>query len=181
MLSTVETFSSLLERMERTLTSRLGAGMEIREAWNTTRWLAELQADLGEERSEIAVHLIAGVWENIRHARSPEDIRDVFDRMLYRIPMVGEAVAAAELELGPISPHLVYLLYDDRGRLLYVGVTDRGPVRLVEHYRLKPWFTDVTRVDFERRPSRKSALDHERYLIKTRRPIYNIQHNRRAA
>lgn len=73
---------------------------------------------------------------------------------------------------------MVYLLFDRDGTLLYVGITDRGPVRLAEHYRHKPWFPEVCRVEFERYPTRRDSEAREKYLIQERAPLHNIQHNR---
>lgn len=74
--------------------------------------------------------------------------------------------------------HMVYLLFDINDDLLYVGITDRGPVRLAEHYRHKPWFPQVCRVEFERYESRDASEAREKYLIQERAPQHNIQHNR---
>lgn len=73
--------------------------------------------------------------------------------------------------------HMVYRLSDASGQLLYVGITNRGPVRLAEHYRHKPWFRDVVSVVFERYATRHESMQRERDLIVLLRPTYNIQHN----
>ena len=72
---------------------------------------------------------------------------------------------------------MVYLLHDANSVLLYVGITDRGPVRLVEHYRHKPWFSQVCRVEFERYETRTASEAREKSLITKRAPLHNIQHN----
>lgn len=90
-----------------------------------------------------------------------------------------DRLLAGGSDLPEPGAHLVYRLYDRRGRLLYVGVTDRGPQRLVEHYRIKPWFGMVERVEFERFTTRRRALDRERVLIGRDAPRFNVQHNTR--
>ncbi len=73
---------------------------------------------------------------------------------------------------------MVYILFDVSNDLLYVGITDRGPVRLAEHYRHKSWFSHVCRVEFERYETRADSERREKYLIQERAPLHNIQHNK---
>lgn len=178
--STVEAFAGFLGRVEATLVSRVGAGQTISEAWNEDRWRRELEADL-PEAPELAGFLLEGIRANLRSVHDARGVRDVFSRMTNRVPIVALAIEKVAPEVVSPSPHLVYLLYDERGRLLYIGITDRGPRRLVEHYREKAWFSMVARVDIERMPSRAAAEERERALIRERGPAFNVQHNRARA
>lgn len=95
-------------------------------------------------------------------------------------PAPAAAAAASihqELVVEEIGDHFLYRLYDAAGVLLYVGITDRGPARLVEHYRSKPWFGQVTRVEFERYPTRKICELREEFLIKKLHPRHNVIFN----
>lgn len=179
-VDTIEAFTALLDRMERTVASRVGAGQTIEEAFRRDRWKAELEGDLGE-RAPLAEHVIAGIAANLAHAVSVDDVHRAFWRMVGRADRLADTIDGLGDEVPSTSPHLIYLLYNRLGRLLYIGVTDRGPVRLVEHYRHKSWFVEVARVDFERCASRGTAISREAHLIRTRRPLYNVQHNRRSA
>lgn len=92
---------------------------------------------------------------------------------------IRSAWRALDAQIPPPAEgsQLVYFLRDESGVLLYVGITGRGPVRLVEHYRTKDWFTRVARVDFERYDTRPEAERREVQAIKTLGPRYNVVHN----
>jgi predicted GIY-YIG superfamily endonuclease len=75
------------------------------------------------------------------------------------------------------EPHNVYRIWRRR-KLLYVGVSNSWPRRLSEHQAAKAWFKDATRVTLKSYPDRAAALDAERHAIETKRPLFNIQHNR---
>src|SRR5436305_416506 len=45
--------------------------------------------------------------------------------------------------------HAIYLLYDAKDRLLYVGISVNGPARLPDHAKNKQWFRKVVRAEFE--------------------------------
>lgn len=168
---TVDAFVGFLRRVERTTATRVGAGVPIADAWDGERWRRELEDDLADT-PELAGHLLAGVRANLREVETAADVHRVFDLMLDRIPVLVPALDRARAELDP-SPHLVYLLHDRRGRLLFVGVADRGPRQLAEIHGGKAWFRDVTRVDFERTDSAEQAADRARSLIDERRPAFS--------
>jgi predicted GIY-YIG superfamily endonuclease len=68
----------------------------------------------------------------------------------------------------------VYRLFDQAGRLLYVGITSRDPGRrLYEHERQQPWWPRVHRAALERFPARPEALRAEQLAIKTEGPEFN--------
>lgn len=75
------------------------------------------------------------------------------------------------------ADHTLYMLYDEDGALLYIGITDRGPRRLVQHYKDKPWFGEVARSEFYRCPTRRGAEAQEVALIKELHPRHNVVHN----
>lgn len=167
---TIEAFVAFLRRVERTVAASVGAGLSVPEAWDEERWRRELEDDL-VDAPELAGHLLAGVRANLHRVTSAGDVHRVFELMLDRVPVLASAIDRARAELAP-SPHLVYLLHDRRGLLLFVGITDEGPKRLVDHYGRKPWFADVARVDFERAATREEAVARAGRLVETRRPRY---------
>lgn len=67
----------------------------------------------------------------------------------------------------------VYLLYDEGGCLLYVGITSTGTKRFAQHRDDQPWFDDVARADFEHYDTRREALAREGSLIRSLHPIHN--------
>ena len=71
----------------------------------------------------------------------------------------------------------VYEFFDANDELLYVGVTNGLPHRLGQHDADKPWWTAVVRVEVEHYETRADALDRERTLIQSLRPLHNVQHS----
>jgi predicted GIY-YIG superfamily endonuclease len=71
----------------------------------------------------------------------------------------------------------LYRLYDTRGRLLYVGITNNPEVRWQTHAREKPWWPKVANKTLEWFETRKSAQRVERIEIAEERPAFNLQHN----
>lgn len=72
-------------------------------------------------------------------------------------------------------PTFVYELSDEVGRLLYVGIATSVPVRLREHARLKPWWSDVAAIRAIRHPDRSTALRVEAELIASANPLHNVE------
>lgn len=66
----------------------------------------------------------------------------------------------------------LYRMFDDRDRLLYVGITGDLGQRLGEHS-FKRWFPLVERITLEWLPTRAAALLAEKRAISTERPRYN--------
>lgn len=67
---------------------------------------------------------------------------------------------------------------DLSGRLLYVGVTNGGLRRFMEHAKDKTWWREVAQIDVEHvHCSRRVIEDIEREAIRTERPLYNVAHN----
>lgn len=69
--------------------------------------------------------------------------------------------------------HAVYRMYDDRGRLLYVGVTGDIGQRFGDHS-MKRWFPLVERITLEWHETRAQAVLAESRAIAKERPRYNI-------
>lgn len=70
----------------------------------------------------------------------------------------------------------VYRMFDENDELLYVGITANLPGRLAQHRAEKPWWTLVARIELRHLDSRREALDSERYLIVTEKPLWNVVH-----
>ncbi len=178
----VASLRRFIDRMERSALGAIGAGGGFDDEWRSARWAGELAADLEIplDAATRVVHVIAAVTQ---------DALDGVEGKRARLTAARRALADARLcaptLLNSLAPgnspkHMVYLLHG-ADRLLYVGITDRGPARLSEHYRRKPWFDLVDRTEFERYDTRIDAAARERYLIRTLRPVFNIQHNPAAA
>jgi len=71
----------------------------------------------------------------------------------------------------------VYRFYNAKGDLLYVGITNRLPVRLGEHEGDKAWWSEVERITVTHLSNRKDAELLEKAAIKEEKPKYNIAHN----
>lgn len=77
---------------------------------------------------------------------------------------------------GRIDPRrltTVYRLYDQAGRLLYVGTSVDPRVRWEQHARSKLWWSAVTRATVVWHPTRTDALAAERHAIRTEGPLHN--------
>lgn len=78
------------------------------------------------------------------------------------------------------EPTSLYRMWGDGERLLYIGITRRGHMRIWNHARDKEWWRQVIRVDVEHYPSRDDAALAEARAIYKERPIYNAQHAMKA-
>lgn len=177
---TIEELTEQIDRQQRATLPRLGAGQPVERAYHRVRWVRELFASsaiTAELATRVTDELYADLEDATKLCTEPRQrvaaARAVFG--YWRNKVISSAGMAAPASTGD---HLVYVLHDARGVLLYVGITDRGPVRLVEHYRTKPWFPQVHRVEFERYETRAASEAREKYLIQTRAPLHNIVHNR---
>jgi len=85
------------------------------------------------------------------------------------------------MNVGEGSPTTLYRFYDADDRLLYVGITERGPQRWKEHRKSKGWWTKVVRISTEHFPTRVQALKAEERAIRQEKPAYNVIHNAGAA
>jgi predicted GIY-YIG superfamily endonuclease len=73
------------------------------------------------------------------------------------------------------TPHYVYRMYDEDGRLLYVGISKTLATRLTQHHRDKPWAHEIASVTGKRYTSRDAARAAEIQAIGTEGPAYNVQ------
>ena len=77
---------------------------------------------------------------------------------------------------GLVAPTALYRLFDEGGRLLYVGVTQRLERRFAAHRREKPWWGLVDYSELEWFDRRQDALAAEMAAIKTEHPEFNEVH-----
>lgn len=162
-----------MDRQEIDVYGKIHNGSTLLEAFTRKRWVKELASDLQDQQR--AEELADLCWDELQRGYSPENPKQSVQAVygLLRVMVERKPVGSGE--------HFVYKLFDERGRLLYVGMTSRGPSRLVEHHRKKPWFGDVAEVTFERFETRSLAAKHERDTILRSAPLYNVQHNGRTA
>lgn len=69
----------------------------------------------------------------------------------------------------------LYRAYDDRDRLLYVGISDGEFIRLAQHSASAPWTVHAVRILLERYTLRADAEDAERRAIAAEDPVWNVQ------
>ena len=72
-----------------------------------------------------------------------------------------------------IKQHL-YRHFDERGNLLYVGVSLSTIQRLAQHRYHSHWFNSISKVTIEQFPSREEALNAERTAIQKEEPLHNV-------
>lgn len=78
--------------------------------------------------------------------------------------------------LGP-RPTALYRYFDDRERLLYVGITDHIHYREADHVKSSSWMGFAARSTIVRYPTREEALEAESAMIRAERPLFNVVHN----
>ena len=84
------------------------------------------------------------------------------------------------MEFGD-EPQSLYWAYGGRWpfrRLLYVGITNSRKRRLREHGALSEWMSEARTIKFKNYQDRASVVAAEKRTIRSKRPIYNVQHNR---
>lgn len=74
------------------------------------------------------------------------------------------------------APTALYRHFSPDGRLLYVGISINALSRLTAHLSGSAWAEQIARVEIERFPSRRAALDAERKAIRAECPKFNIVH-----
>ncbi len=75
------------------------------------------------------------------------------------------------------DPTAVYRLYDPKGVLLYVGISQYPTIRLKQHQLTQLWWFRVATQEITWHPSESSASAEERRAIKRDHPIYNKTHS----
>lgn len=73
--------------------------------------------------------------------------------------------------------HYLYRHWDQAGRLLYVGVTDRPHHRARRHAKNSPWMVFQARMTVESHPSRTAAEEAETRAIADEQPLFNVAGN----
>lgn len=73
----------------------------------------------------------------------------------------------------------LYRIYGRAGTLLYIGISVDPNRRIQEHHRDQPWSWRIHHVEVQKFPSVAQAMAMEKKEILTKRPKYNVVHNRR--
>lgn len=71
--------------------------------------------------------------------------------------------------------HVLYRMYSEVGKLLYVGISARPADRLSTHKRVQGWWTAVARIDLEHFLTEEEARNAETAAILAEKPAFNIQ------
>lgn len=75
-----------------------------------------------------------------------------------------------------VRSHVLYRLFDDAKRLLYVGITCNPAARFSSHGGDKEWWTQVATIALEHLSSRAELESAERAAIRDERPRFNLVH-----
>lgn len=167
-----------LSRQQRSLEPHVSCGRPLADNFNFDRWDRELAADLDwlvDEAHVINVQILEELSTALRFDYSLTAFRAAYGFLEARL--TGAELTGDLHSTGGVGEHTVYKLYDGNERLMYVGITSRGPKRLVEHHKHKWWFGQVEQVEFEKFETRSQSAHREAELIKRYAPLYNIQHN----
>jgi predicted GIY-YIG superfamily endonuclease len=77
--------------------------------------------------------------------------------------------------------HVLYRLYDQHERLLYIGITNNPCLRFRNHQLTSEWWADAARCTFEYFPNRVWLQNAERSAIQRERPLHNKRHDSKRA
>lgn len=94
----------------------------------------------------------------------------------------GCVIAISQIEgtrTGAPTGHALYRFYDERGRLLYIGITGDVRARFRQHADSKAWWKQVAVREIVHCRTRADLLAAEREAIIRERPRYNVIHNGR--
>ncbi len=80
----------------------------------------------------------------------------------------------AQRQARPPVPTWLYRMFDSAGQLLYVGITSQHLEARWSHHRSKWWWPLVARRLVELHPSRDSAAEAERRIIRSGASIANL-------
>jgi DNA-binding XRE family transcriptional regulator/predicted GIY-YIG superfamily endonuclease len=72
--------------------------------------------------------------------------------------------------------YMIYRVYDDKGGLLYVGMSKSAMARVKDHFATSPWGKTACTITIEVVADREAALLAERSAIKAEKPMHNIVH-----
>ena len=116
--------------------------------------------------------------EHVRHTKAPELVESTIAELLAR-PALPAGLSQRDLDAIPDGPG-VYLFYDERNTLLYVGKSVGLRGRVMAHFagdhslnKDMQLARQVRRVDWVETAGELGALLKEAQLIKDRQPVYN--------
>lgn len=72
------------------------------------------------------------------------------------------------------QPHAVYRIYNQAGRLIYIGTSYAPPGRVKVHRAEKPWRREIASFTEEWYPNRTAALRAEHKAIAAESPDFNV-------
>ena len=67
----------------------------------------------------------------------------------------------------------LYRHFDDKGALLYVGVSASAPARTADHMAASPWASQIARIEVENLPDRDAVMRAEMTAIINEAPLHN--------
>lgn len=70
--------------------------------------------------------------------------------------------------------YILYRIYDDHGKLLYVGATTNPALRYSAHHHSQPWWDDAAEIKLEHLDSAEELTSAELFAIETEAPEYNL-------
>lgn len=81
--------------------------------------------------------------------------------------------------ISDVKSRTIYRLFDVRGSLLYIGISEDFDRRLAEHRKSQPWAAEIHHIHLISVTStRRDGEVVEAALIVAERPIHNVTHNR---
>ena len=76
-----------------------------------------------------------------------------------------------------MNKHKLYKIYNNDGRLLYIGISDKLLSRISSHIKRKPWSDEISIIRIDNFKSREELEEAERSAIGAEKPLYNVINN----
>lgn len=77
---------------------------------------------------------------------------------------------------GLVRDHVLYRIFDDSDRLLYVGITMNVEDRFADHRGSKGWWASATTIRLQHYDSREAVEQAEVEAIRDEAPRFNVRH-----
>lgn len=100
--------------------------------------------------------------------REPCSIQHALDYAKECLPHIKDG-----LKVGRLKPHFMYVIHDQSGEVMYVGMASNFYRRIGEHMARSDWWRDDYKPSCFEFPSRRAALDAEKAAIATLNPRFN--------
>jgi len=131
---------------------------------------------LEDQVSEVRWRYLMGAGAVRLAAASVEKLDALWDNYIAgNRGIVGNTYAAAFSPSGS-EYHILYRMYNEKHKLLYVGITRNALNRFSGHLQTQIWFPEVAHISLEYYATRDDLREAEKHIIQYEQPRYNKDH-----